>query len=108
MIQQLEEKQLSNIYSYLKHNMVKIDPEKSISISNCYIQSCVEQYDNIKSSTTDCISEFASNASGMTSYHYLKLDGILYILQAWIGDIAEIYNVTDRWIHKHRVLFKNI
>ena len=88
--------------------MVKIDPEKSISISNCYIQSCVEQYDNIKSSTTDCISEFASNASGMTSYHYLKLDGILYILQAWIGDIAEIYNVTDQWIYKHRVLFKNI
>ena len=108
MIQQLEEKQRSNIYSYLKHNMVKIDPEKSISISNCHIQCCVEQYDNIKSSATDCISEFASNASGMTTYHYLKLDGVLYILQAWIGDIAEIYNVTDQWIYKHRVLFKNI
>lgn len=108
MVLKLEEQQLQNIIAYLKINIVKNNPEKMISISNYYLQSSVEQYENVNSSKYDCISEFALNAGGMTSYHYLKLDGILYILQAWTGDIDEIYTVTDEWVNKHKILFENV
>jgi len=105
---ELEEQQLNNINAYLKINIVKMEPERFIAISNCHVHSCVEQYEIVTSCNENCISQFASNAGGMTSYHYLKLEGVLYILQAWTGDIDEIYNVTDKWINKHRILFENI
>jgi len=106
MICQLENQQLSTIHSYLKNNGIKSEPEKFISISNCDIHSCIEKYDSMKSSKQNSICEFASNAGGMTSYHYLKLDDILYILQAWTGDIDGIYNVTDEWVNKHKSYLK--
>ena len=106
MICQLENQQLSAIHSYLKNNGIKSEPEKFISISNCDIFSCIEKYDIMKSSKQNSICEFASNAGGMTSYHYLKLDDILYILQAWTGEFVEIYNVTDEWVNKHKSYLK--
>mgnify|MGYP000923926778 CR=1 FL=1 len=108
MITELEEEQLNNINAYLKINIIKTEPEKFIAIKNRDLHSCIEKYDSMKYSKQNSICEFASNASGMTSYHYLKLYGILYILQAWTGDIDEIYNVTDEWVNKHKILFENV
>lgn len=108
MIMELEEPQLNNRNAYLKINSVKSEPEKLIAISNRDVHSCIEKQYRMKCSKQNSICEFASNASGMTSYHYLKLDGILYILQAWTGDIDEIYNVTDEWVNKHKILFENV
>ena len=108
MVPKLEEQQLQNIIAYLKINIVKNNPENFIAISNRDVHSCIEKYDSMKSSNQNSICEFASNAGGMTSYHYLKLDGILYILQAWTGDIDEIYTVTDEWVNKHKILFENV
>ena len=106
MICQLENQQLSAIHSYLKDNDIQSEPEKFISISNCDIFSCIEKYDIMKSSKQNSICKFASNAGGMTSYHYLKLDDILYILQAWTGEFVGIYNVTDEWVNKHKSYLK--
>ena len=108
MICQLEEQQLRNIHSHLKNKGVKSHPEKSISISNRDVQSCVNNYEDVKSSDKDCISQFASNAGGMTSYHYLKLDTALYILVAWMGDIEQMYIVSDNWINHHKTLFEQM
>ena len=106
MICKLGEQQLRNIHSHLKNKDVKPDPEKSISISNRDIQSCVNNYEDVKSSEEDYISsEFASNAGGMTTYHYLKLDNVLYILVAWMGDVDQIYSVSDKWVKHHKVIF---
>ena len=106
MICKLGEQQLRNIHSHLKNKDVKPDPEKSISISNRDIQSCVNNYEDVKSSEEDSIcSEFASNAGGMTTYHYLKLDNVLYILVAWMGDVDQIYSVSDKWVKHHKVIF---
>lgn len=107
MICQLENQQLRNIHSHLKNKGVKPDPEKSISISNRYVQSCVNNYENVKDSDEDCIiSEFASNAGGMTSYHYLKQDNVLYILEAWMGNIEQMYTISDEWVNKHKSYLK--
>lgn len=109
MICQLGEQQLRNIHSHLNNKGVKPDPEKSISISNRDIQSCVENYENVKSLEEDCIScEFASNAGGMTTYHYVKVDNVLYILVAWMGDADEMYTVSDNWVNRHKNIFDNM
>lgn len=108
MICQLENKQLSNIHCYLNNNGLKSEPEKFIAISNCDVQSCLEKYENVRSSDEDCIGQFASNAGGMTSYHYLKLDSVLYILQAWMGDIEQMYTVSDKWVNYHKMLLENL
>ena len=109
MICKLEEHHLRNIHSHLKNKGVKPDPEKSISISNRDIQSCVENYEIVKSSEEDYISsEFASNAGGMTTYHYVKVDNVLYILVAWLGDADQMYTVSDKWVNKHKILFENV
>ena len=93
----------------MKNKGVKPDPEKSISISNRDVQSCVKSYENVKDSDEDCIiSEFASNAGGMTTYHYVKIENVLYILEAWMGNIEQIYTITDEWVNKHKVLLKNL
>ena len=91
---QLEEQQLRNIHSHLKNKGVKPDPEKSISISNRDIQSCVNKYEDARSSEEDSISsEFAANVGGMTTYHYVKLVNVLYMLVAWMGDVDLIYSL---------------
>lgn len=109
MICKLGEQQLRNIHSHLKNKGVKPDPEKSISISNRDIQSCVENYENVKSSEEDYISsEFASNAGGMTTYHYVKVDNVLYILVAWMGDADQMYTISDNWVNHHKVIFENM
>ena len=109
MICQLGEQQLRNIHSLLKNKGVKPDPEKFISISNRDIQSCVGNYENVKSSEENYISsEFASNAGGMTTYHYVKVDNVLYILVAWMGNADQMYTVSDKWVNHHKNIFDNM
>ena len=59
MVLKLEEQQLQNIIAYLKINIVKNNPEKMISISNCHVHSCVEQYEIVTSCNENRISQFA-------------------------------------------------
>ena len=104
MIQQLEGKQLELIQNYLddeKNNIVN-DPEKKISISNRDVYNSVEMYKEMNLATFNCIQDFASNAGGMTTYHYIKIGENMYILQGWIGEIQTIYNVTENWMKKQK------
>ena len=72
MIETLTESQLCSIKEYFKNNNIVDYPEQSISISNCDLYDCIENYKTINSVENDCIIQFASNAGGRTSYHYLK------------------------------------
>ena len=71
MIQQLEGKQLELIQNYLEKNNIENDPEKKISISNRDVYNSVEMYKEMNLAMFDCIQDFASNAGGMTTYHYI-------------------------------------
>ena len=108
MIETLTESQHYSIKEYFKNNNIVDHPEQSLSVSNCDLYDCVENYKTINSVENDCIIQFATNAGGRTSYHYLKKDGGLYIIQAWMGDISIIYNVNDKWFNLHNQLLKNI
>ena len=42
--------------------------------------------------------QFASNASGFTSYGFYKAnDGKIYIIEAYINEISRIYTPTKMW-----------
>jgi hypothetical protein len=100
MIQQLEGKQLELIQNYLEKNNIENEPETKIALSNRDVYNSVEMYKEMNLVTFDCIQDFASNAGGMTTYHYAKIDENMYIVQAWIGEIQTMYNVTNNWVAK--------
>lgn len=108
MILQLEGKQLELIQNYLEKNNIENDPEKKISISNRDVYNSVEMCKDMNIANFDCILDFASNASGMTTYHYAKIDENMYIVQAWIGQIQTMYNVTENWVKKQKEILQAI
>lgn len=69
--------------------------ENEICISCRYYQDAAETWKLIKNSEKNSYKYFASEGNGMTSYGFYKANnGQIYIIEAWMNDITNIYLVS--------------